>query len=178
MEGVAKEGSKIGIVPARLRQRDMRRDILSTTTLGGRVVLDGDGWGGDGVGTHRAPSPKRHINPSRVLPCILRLRRKGIGTRKTSMSKAMFVAAWAAHVAKKTLAFLLPQATHVPSRVKSQFLARGRQDRRQRRKKMVPQVAVRMSIVFVIVRASLTCMSKRRRYWKRMESLMKVAAAV
>jgi len=73
---------------------------------------------------------------------------------------------------------LLPHATHLPSSLKFQFLATGVQAKSARRKKVVPHRAVRMIMPQLSVRATLFCMSNRRRYWKRIESLMKVVLAV
>jgi hypothetical protein len=127
--------------------------------------------------TYTAPIQNNAISPILLFPPSLRPFRNGAGSRNTSTSNNIFVAECAAQLAKKTFGSLLPHATHVPLRAKFQFFAIGRQEKSARRKKLVPQRATMTMRIWVERRATRDCMSKRRRYWRRMASLMKVALA-
>jgi len=96
----------------------------------------------------------------------------------TRMSKAMLLAPWAAKVANRTSGALLPHPTHFPGRVNSQFFLTGLQENRAKRKKDRLQQDTRTIMVQISVRAVRFCISKRRRYWTRMESLIRPVPAV
>jgi hypothetical protein len=70
--------------------------------------------------------------------------KNGIGVTRTRMSKNVLLAAWVANIAKNLLGSLLPQPKQVPSRSGFQFLATGLQGKIARRKKVRPQMELKV----------------------------------
>lgn len=97
----------------------------------------------------------------------------------------MLVAAWAAHIPKNLFGSFVPQPMHLPVRVEFQFFAMGWQEKSARRKKAVPHMAEITITAQMHLRArryweelvEVVVSAKRRIYWKRMASLMKVVLA-
>ena len=124
--------------------------------------------------THIPPSMNKAMRPVLVFSPMRRLRMKGTGSDKITMSRNMLLEACAIQVAKNSLAFLDPQPTQRPGRVKSQFLATGVQESRANRPKVSPHRLTKMSMPQAALRATSERPSKRRRYCARTAILMNV----
>ena len=173
----------IGIVPARLIEREIMRPIATDTTLlvcqytiETALMI---------VYTYVQPSVKSVIKPARLLPASLNIRRNGMGRRSTRMSRAELLTEWPKNMTKKSSGSLLPQPIQRPGRDGLQFFAIGLQENSARKKKVKPHEAQmtiraqvsRMARRYCAVAVDGADSAKRRRYWKRIESLMKVELA-
>lgn len=123
-------------MPARLTQRETMRpiDIMATLDVSVRGTRGA-------AHTYTPPIAKRVINPTLLLPASRNMRKNGKGNSKTTTSRNMFVAAWAAHMAKNSSGIFVPQPTHLPSRVEFQFFAIGRHGNNARTKNENPHMA-------------------------------------
>jgi len=86
---------------------------------------------------------------------------------------------------KKSLGSLLPQPIHLPGTKMFQFFSIGAHEKMERRKKVSPHIVLatmrqwhtRRAIRYCVLVVDDADSEKRRRYWKRMASLMKVELA-
>ena len=99
----------------------------------------------------------RVMSPTLLLPASRSIPRKGKGNSRTTMSRNMLVAAWAAHMAKNLLGSFVPHPTHLPFSVGFQFFAMGWQGNSARRKKDRPHIAETTITVQIHFRASRYC---------------------
>jgi hypothetical protein len=131
------------------------------------------------------PIVNKPISPALLLPAILNAVINGTGRSSTVASSNILLIAWPRNMGKNSSGFLVPQPIHLPGRFMCQFFAMGRHGKTASRMKVKPQteqiaiisqvrrLASRYTLVFVVGVAS----ANRRRYWKRMDSLIRVALA-
>ena len=135
--------------------------------------------------TYTPPIANNAIRPTLLLPAIRSMPKKGRGSKRTTMSRNILVEAWVAHIAKNLCGSFVPHPMQVPSSMGFQFFAMGRHGKRASMKKTKPHTALVIINAKVHLRARRYCAvvvdvavsAKRRKYWNRMASLMKVVLA-
>jgi hypothetical protein len=138
-----------------------------------------------GIFTYITPKVKSVINPALLFPAILNMPKNGMGVHSTSRSRIMLLAEWPKNMAKNSSGRLLPQPMQVPGLEGYQSLAIGVHGKTANKKKHKPQSVLKMMRVIVTRRARRyleldvvdAVSAKRRRYWRRIASLMNVALA-
>lgn len=131
------------------------------------------------------PKLKSVITPALLLPASRSMRINGIGRANTMRSKTMLVTEWVKYMGKNSSGILVPQPMHFPGIKGCQYFGMGSHEKRARKKNVKPHnvvTAIRAHVSFRARRYLATVVDeanspKRRRYWNRMDSLIKVALA-